>query len=343
MGIEPGERKDYMGLPHTVFTLSCFAICHIGAVYVGLNPLYSADRLAGQCVDRGLKAIVTFDEPGPLAKSLQIRERISRPVPLLVGSFTQGPREAIALQEPEMVSFPQGIPFLLTAGGSVDRTTFDPVAQPAVLQFTGGTTGTPKAAVLTNYTLLVNSAQMVSWYSQLEPGREVMLSAAPATHAGGIEPVQNFNMQPAGQLVSLPHFDLMNVLELVEERQITILLLAPTMAIALLKAPGERPIDWSGMKCVQCGARPVPAELKEIILEATDHWITTLYGMSETARAVDYFTARARACAMHRCSPALHRSGNPQDRRTPSAGGGWRSWRNLPARPAGNEGILAQS
>ena len=170
-----------------------------------------------------------------------------------------------------------------------------------------------------------------------------MLSAAPATHAGGIEPVQNFNMQPAGQLVSLPHFDLMNVLELVEERQITILLLAPTMAIALLKAPGERPIDWSGMKCVQCGARPVPAELKEIILEATDHWITTLYGMSETARAVDYFTARARACAMHRCSPALHRSGNPQDRRTPSAGGGWRSWRNLPARPAGNEGILAQS
>ena len=115
-----------------------------------------------------------------------------------------------------------------------------------------------------------------------------MLSAAPATHAGGIEPVQNFNMQPAGQLVSLPHFDLMNVLELVEERQITILLLAPTMAIALLKVPRERPIDWSGMKCVQCGARPVPGELKERFLEATDHWITTLYGMSETARAVDY-------------------------------------------------------
>lgn len=39
MGIEPGECKDYMGLPHTVFTLSCFAICHIGAVYVRLNPL----------------------------------------------------------------------------------------------------------------------------------------------------------------------------------------------------------------------------------------------------------------------------------------------------------------
>ncbi len=111
---------------------------------------------------------MTFDETGPLAKSLQISERISRPVPLLlVGSFTQGPREAIALQEPEMASFLQTIPDLLTAGGSVDWATFDPVAQPAVLQFTGGTTGTPKAAVLTHYDLLVNSAQMVSWYPQL--------------------------------------------------------------------------------------------------------------------------------------------------------------------------------
>lgn len=82
-----------------------------------------------------------------------------------------------------------------------------------------------------------------------------MLSAAPATHVGGIEPVQNLTMQLAGELVSLPHFDPMNALELVEERQITILLLAPTMAIALLKAPRERPIDWSGMKYASSAAR----------------------------------------------------------------------------------------
>ncbi len=288
MGIEPGERVGYMGPPHPLFTLGCFAMWQIGAVYVGLNPLYSAERLAGQCVDSGLKAIITFDEPGLLAKAQQICDHIGQPVPLLVGSFTQDPREAIALQGTEKLSPVQTIPDLLATDGTAERAIFDPVAHPAVLQFTGGTTGAPKAAVLTHHNLLVNSAQMVSWYPQLEPGREVMLSAAPVTHAGGIGPVQNFTMQLAGELVSLPRFDPMKTLDLIEKRKVTILLMAPTMAIALLEAARERPIDWSGMKCVQCGAGPVPAELKERFMQATGHWITTLYGMSETAPAVVY-------------------------------------------------------
>lgn len=288
MGVMPGDRIGYMGPPHPVFTLGCFAMWHIGAVYVGLNPLYSADRLAGQCIDSGLKAIITLDEPSLLAKAHQIRELIGQPVSFLVGSFRKDPREATDPNEP----FGQGdvwaISDLLAADASVERATFDPATQPAVLQFTGGTTGTPKAAVLTHFNLLTNAAQMVSWYPQLKPGREVMLSAAPVTHAGGIGPVQNFTVQLAGELVSLPRFNPMKTLDLIEERKVTILLMAPTMAVALLEAARERPIDWSGVKCVQCGAGPVPAELKARFLQATGHWITTLYGMSETAPAVVY-------------------------------------------------------
>lgn len=288
MGVRPGDRIGYMGPPHPLFTLGCFAMWHIGAIYVGLNPLYSADRLAGQCIDSGVKAIITLDEPRLLAKGHQIRELIEQPVPFLAGSFRKDPREAIDPDEP----FGQGdvwpIAELLAADAAVERATFDPATQPAVLQFTGGTSGTPKAAVLTHFNLLTNAAQMVSWYPQLKPGREVMLSAAPVTHAGGIGPVQNFTVQLAGELVSLPRFDPMKTLDLIEERKITILLMAPTMAIALLEAARERPIDWSGVKCVQCGAGPVPAELKARFLQATGHWITTLYGMSETAPAVVY-------------------------------------------------------
>jgi long-chain acyl-CoA synthetase len=283
-----GDRIGYMGPPHPLFTLGCFAMWHIGAVYVGLNPLYSADRLARQCLDSGLKAIITLDEPGLLAKAHEIRELIGQPCQLLVASFRQDPRQATETNEP----FGQGniwaIANLLAADASVERATFDPVTQPAVLQFTGGTTGTPKAAVLTHFNLLTNAAQMVSWYPRLKPGCEVMLSAAPVTHAGGIGPVQNFTVQLAGELVSLPRFDPMTTLDLIEKRKITILLMAPTMAIALLEAARERSIDWSGVKCVQCGAGPVPAELKARFLQATGHWITTLYGMSETAPAVVY-------------------------------------------------------
>lgn len=288
MVVMPGDRIGYMGPPHPVFTLGCFAMWHIGAVYVGLNPLYSADRLAGQCIDSGLKAIITLDEPSLLAKAHQIRELIEQPVSFLVGSFRKDPREAIAPNHPFGPGGVWAISDLLAADAAVARATFDPVTQPAVLQFTGGTTGTPKAAVLTHFNLLTNAAQMVSWYPQLEPGREVMLSAAPVTHAGGIGPVQNFTVQLAGELVSLPRFDPMKTLDLIEKRKITILLMAPTMAIALLEAARERPIDWSGVKCVQCGAGPVPAELKARFMQATGHWVTTLYGMSETAPAVVY-------------------------------------------------------
>lgn len=288
MGVMPGDRIGYMGPPHPIFTLGCFAMWHIGAVYVGLNPLYSADRLAGQCIDSGLKAIITLDEPSLLAKAHQIRELIEQPVSFLVGSFRKDPRKPISPNHPFGPSNVWAISDLLAADAAVARATFDPVTQPAVLQFTGGTTGTPKAAVLTHFNLLTNAAQMVSWYPQLEPGREVMLSAAPVTHAGGIGPVQNFTVQLAGELVSLPRFDPMKTLDLIEERKITILLMAPTMAIALLEAARQRPIDWSGVKCVQCGAGPVPAELKARFLQATGHWVTTLYGMSETAPAVVY-------------------------------------------------------
>lgn len=288
MGVMPGDRIGYMGPPHPLFTLSCFAMWNIGAVYVGLNPLYSAERLAGQCIDSGLKAIITLDEPRLLAKTHHIRELIVQPVSFLVGSFRKDPREATHPNEPLGQGEVWLIADLLAADGAVERATFDPATQPAVLQFTGGTTGTPKAAVLTHFNLLTNAAQMVSWYPQLKPGREVMLSAAPVTHAGGIGPVQNFTVQLAGELVSLPRFDPMKTLDLIEERKITILLMAPTMAIALLEAARERPIDWSGVKCIQCGAGPVPAELKVRFLRNTGHWITTLYGMSETAPAVVY-------------------------------------------------------
>ncbi len=288
MGVSPGDRIGYMGPPHPLFTLGCFAIWHIGAIYVGLNPLYSADRLAGQCLDSGLKAVITLDEPGLLAKAQQIRTLIGQPVPFLVGSFTRDPREAIDPNQSSGQADLRPIADLLAADAAVARAAFDPVSQPAVLQFTGGTTGSPKAAVLTHFNLLTNATQMVSWYPQLAPGKEVMLSAAPVTHAGGIGPVQNFAVQLAAELVSLPRFDPMKALDLIEERKISILLMAPTMAIALLEAARKRPIDWSGLKCVQCGAGPVPAELKARFLEATGHWITTLYGMSETAPAVVY-------------------------------------------------------
>jgi len=288
LGIEPGERVGYMGPPHPLFTLASFAMWHIGAVYVGLNPLYSVDRLTAQCDESKLKAIITLDEPGFFAKAQEICGRIDYPVPLLVGSYTQHPLEKIALPVAENGQVMQAIPDLLAKGETVERAAFDPVAHPAVLQFTGGTTGEPKAAVLSHYSLLANSAQMVSWYPQLEPGREVMLSALPVTHAGGIGPVQNFTMQLAGELVSLQRFEPMKVLDLIEKRKISILLLAPTMAIGLLEAARERPIDWSGIRCVQCGAGPVPVELKERFLQATGQWITTLYGMTETGPAVVY-------------------------------------------------------
>lgn len=288
LGIGKGDRVGYMGPAHPAFTFSCFALWHLGAVGVGLNPLYAVTRLVQQARDSGLKAIVTIDEPALVVKAGEVAQACGGPVNVIVAKASRlDPCSVVDL--PPNASPPIiGMPELIASGPVVARATVDPLHDTAVLQYTGGTTGSPKAAMLTHGNLSVNVTQMKSWFPQLQPGREAMLSIAAVTHIAGVGPIQNFTMGLAGKLAVQQRFDPARVLDIVEEEGITVILAVSTVFVALLQASADRKFDWSRIHSVQAGAAPVPLELKRRFRDLTGLEITTLYGMTETSPAAVY-------------------------------------------------------
>jgi long-chain acyl-CoA synthetase len=290
LGIMKGDRVGYMAPAHPSFTIFSFALWHLGAVGVGLNPLYPVARLAGQAQDSGLKAVVTLDAPELLAKAEALVAALGRPVTVVVASAASGDPTTAVTRPTGTGARWVAAGDLIDGGAVVEAAAIDPLVDLAVLQYTGGTTGSPKAAMLSHGNLSVNAVQMHSWFPQLEPGREIMLSAAPVTHVSGVGPIQNFTVHMAGELVSLPRFDPARTLDIIEEHRISVLLAAPTMFVGILQAAAMagRKIDWSFLKSAQCGAAPVSPELKKRFEAETGVWITTIYGMTETSPAAVY-------------------------------------------------------
>lgn len=285
-GIGLGDRVGFLAPAHPSFTMFAFALWHIGAVGVGMNPLYSVQRLTDQADDAGLAAIFTLDDPALIEKSCRVRDAAAvRPL-LIVTSARSG--------DPHARASAGGAVALTTAdiarsAGRVPRARFDPLIQPAVLQYTGGTTGAPKAAILTHANLSINVVQMNSWFPSLKPGEESVLAAVPVTHVSGVGPIQNFMVNIAGEMAWMPRFDPAAALDIIAERRITMLMAPPTMFTALLHAAELRgAFDWSSLRNAQCGAAPVPAELKKRFRDVTGLTITTLYGMTETSPAAIY-------------------------------------------------------
>ncbi len=286
-GIGAGDRVGFLAPAHPSFTVFTFALWHVGAIGVGLNPLYSVRRLTDQANDAGLKAIFTLDDAALLGKAAQIRRASAVKPTLIATSARSGDPHA-----PASVGNGEGTlttAAIMAGAGRVARATVDPLTQPAVLQYTGGTTGAPKAAVLTHANLSVNVVQMHSWFPELRPGAESVLAAAPVTHVSGVGPIQNFMVNIAGEMAWMPRFDADAALDTIEQRRITLLLAPPTMFTALLHAAETRgKFDWSSLRNAQCGAAPVSAELKKRFRDATGLTITTLYGMTETSPAAIY-------------------------------------------------------
>lgn len=285
VGIGIGHRVGFLAPAHPSFTVFAFALWHIGAIGVGMNPLYSVQRLTGQADDAGLAAIFTLDDPALIEKAGRVRGAAARRPLLIVTSTRSGDPHAPASPVPGALTTAE----ITKSACRVARARFDPLVHPAVLQYTGGTTGAPKAAVLTHANLSINVVQMHSWFPSLRPGEEAVLAAVPVTHVSGVGPIQNFMVNIAGEMAWMPRFDPTAALDIITDRRITMLMAPPTMFTALLHAAELRgAFDWSSLRNAQCGAAPVPAELKKRFRDVTGLTITTLYGMTETSPAAIY-------------------------------------------------------
>ena len=287
MGIGRGNRVGLFlpNCPHYVFAY--YGAMLAGATVVNFSPLYTTDELRAQVADSGTTVMVTLDVR-------QLYETIA-PVAglrLIVGSVADGlpPFKGLLyrlFKRAERAVLPPGtmrFAALLAHPPLAAPPAIDP-HDVALLQYTGGTTGVPKGAVLTHANLSVNAMQV----DAIDPVRDApdrILGALPFFHVFANTCVLNRTMLRGGRIVMLPRFEIAAVLKAIPGHRITAIPGVPTMYRALLDAPGLTGADLSSLRICISGGAPMPAELKAAFEARSGATVVEGYGLTESAGVV---------------------------------------------------------
>jgi long-chain acyl-CoA synthetase len=175
---------------------------------------------------------------------------------------------------------------VVAGDGRFEKVPIDPARDIAVLQYTGGTTGTPKGAMLTHANLTVNCQQGATWATNLGSAQERVLAALPFFHVFAMTAVMNFALQEGAEIVTMPRFVLDEALKLIDKTKPTVMPGVPTMFIAMLNHPRLDSLDLSSLKYCVSGGAPLPVEVKERFEQVTGCKVVEAYGLTEAAPGV---------------------------------------------------------
>ncbi len=295
LGVGKGVKVGLF-LPNSpTFVVAYFAVLKAGGTVVNFNPLYSHGELAHQIRDSGTSLMITLDLKllyGKVERLLSdgVLERavvasFSSLLPTMksvlfrlargqeIANIEASPqRSKVVLQRD-----------LMANDGKVTPTAIDPATEIAVLQYTGGTTGTPKGAMLSHANLTANTEQVSAWAGPLSDGSEVMMCILPLFHVFAMTVVMNFGIRKGAQLILVPKFEINEAVRLMVQTRTTILPGVPTLFNALLnnanaKKAGLRSIKW----CFSGGAS-LPVTVKKAFEAMTGATLIEGYGLSETS------------------------------------------------------------
>ena len=270
-----------------------YAILRLGAVVVEHNPLYTPRELRKQFEDHGAKHAIVWsktvatvqDFPADLAVTSLISVDITTAMPVRTRLALRLPiakareaREALTARVSGVIPWQQIVGSEPLPASHPKPSTDDL----ALIQYTSGTTGTPKGASLTHRNLLSNAAQARSWVPSIVRGDGcVVYAVLPMFHAYGLTLCLTFAMSMGARLVLFPRFDPDMVLEVTKKHPATFLPLVPPIADRLLKAAKEKGISLSGTQVAISGAMALPHELVVPFEEASGGYLVEGYGLSE--------------------------------------------------------------
>lgn len=270
-----------------------YAILRLGAVVVEHNPLYTPRELRKQFEDHGAKHAIVWsktvatvqDFPADLAVTSLISVDITTAMPVRTRLALRLPiakareaREALTARVSGVIPWQQIVGSEPLPASHPKPSTDDL----ALIQYTSGTTGTPKGASLTHRNLLSNAAQARSWVPSIVRGDGcVVYAVLPMFHAYGLTLCLTFAMSMGARLVLFPRFDPDMVLEVTKKHPATFLPLVPPIADRLLKAAKEKGISLAGTQVAISGAMALPHELVVPFEEASGGYLVEGYGLSE--------------------------------------------------------------
>ncbi len=305
LGVKPGVHVG-LYLPNTPhYVIAFFGVIKAGGVVVNYSPLDALPTLQSKIDDSETDILVTLDLASlyPQAEKLLASTRLKT---LVVGEFA------------EMTPAPEPVKAQMKAGGMLaevkrggahvafrDLIDNDGGYQVhalgaledelAVIQYTGGTTGSPKGAMLTHANLTAATSLyaevMTRSANGLRVGEERFLCILPLFHIYSLTVVMLLGSRLGAELVVHPRFDAEAALKAIVEKKITVYLGVPTMHVALLGVSGVESMDFSSLRLCGSGGAPLPVVVQERFEQVTGRQLTEGWGMTETA-PIGTFTPR---------------------------------------------------
>ncbi len=307
LGVGPGVHVGlYLpNCPH--YIIAFFGVLTAGGTVVNYSPLDAARVLEHKVEDSETDILVTLDLKVlyPQMAALLGHSRLKRLIVGNLGDFSPEPETVASFLKAagQTADIPAGDPYHLTFRDVIDNDgavepflVADPGATLAVLQYTGGTTGLPKGAMLSHANLTAAQAQLLELCSGDEPlfeiGAERILAVLPLFHIYALSVNMLLGITIAARLVLHARFEADAVLRTLTDQRITFFPGVPTMYAGLINHPGMDRADLTALKFCGTGGAPLPVELAERFLRLTGCHLTEGWGMTETTATGTFTPAR---------------------------------------------------
>lgn len=300
IGVRAGDRVALV-LPNcATHVIAFYAVLRLGAVVVEHNPTYSADELAHQLADSGATHAIAWEVAAKAVLEAQPRTAVRTVVVVdLTRDLPAAKRGALHLPVPAARRLRSAMRAPLPTGARVlqwhkivARARTLPTDHPepkaddiALLQYTGGTTGVPKGAILRHRNLVANAAQGAAW-TQHKDGEETIGAALPFFHAFGMTLCLSYAIRIAATVVIFPKFDVDQVLTAQKRRPMTFFPGVPPMFERLAAAARERGVDLTSCRHAISGAMSLSPETARAWEEVTEGILVEGYGLTETSPVV---------------------------------------------------------
>jgi long-chain acyl-CoA synthetase len=293
LGVRKGDRIALV-LPNCPeYAIAYFGALQAGAIVVNASPLYVADELQRLFQDSGCQVAVYWDALHQRIESIRTATALAHAIVVRLEDNLPHPwRGAVACfrrirgERPRLRSA-EGLTTFASFMHRGEQQRGSVTLRPddvALLQYTGGTTGVPKAAMLTHRNLVSNTLQVLSWSVGVQRGAEVVLGALPFFHVYGMTTALLYALASGSELVLMPSpRPIEAVLRVLAKSRATIFPGVPTMYLGINLHPRVSRFDLSHVKLCISGAAPLPREVQERFEELTGGKLVEGYGLTEAS------------------------------------------------------------
>jgi long-chain acyl-CoA synthetase len=293
LGVKSGDRVAVMlpNSPH--YVIAFFAVAQLGAIVVNTNPTYTARELKHQLVDSGAETVILLNLFKPRLDEIiastpvkhtivtNIFDTLRFPSRTLVRSRQRKEKDWVDVRPANGVHF---FETLLSGPHSAPpqvRVSPDDVA---LFQYTGGTTGTPKAAMLTHRNLLANVRQTIAWNDAIDTRNAKMMAAIPFFHVYGMTVCMLYGIALGAEVVIVPNpRPIENVMRIMQHERCTMFPGVPAMYIGIINHPQVKSFDLRSIQVCISGSAPLPMSVQQKFGELTGGMLVEGYGLTEAA------------------------------------------------------------